>query len=535
MGEFKTVFLTLLRGVWQRRWTALTIAWIVSVVGWVIVMFLPDQFQVRTRIHVATETLLAPLLKGIAVESNMAGQVAFMRRTLTSRPNLIQVARDTDLDLTAKTPLEFERLIERLGEKVVVESDGRNLFSISYQNTDPEMANRVVRALLNIFVENNLGGSREEMASARAFLEGQLRDYERQLQEADRRLAEFKSDNIEFGSSSQSFSQKSEEARRELDRVTANYEDAVASRNQLRAQIRGIPAFVEVDRPTQIVLGSNGQTVSGSSSLQVRIIEQERELDTLRGQFTEEHPDVVTARRTLAALKEEMRAAEEAGSGSLNAKSKIPNPLYEKIKLKLVDAEADVTSKQRRVAGAAAALERLEDLSRSAPATEARLSDLTRDYEVIRKNYEELLERRESARLAQAVDAETEIQFRIVDPPQTPKLPVGPNRPLFMGVVLVIGIISGVGFVFLLAQMDTTFESAAKLREAFGLPVLGTVTDIAALAKRRFDFADSFGLTVATVCLLGTCGALIFFEARINLHSVYRGLEGLLKGVGISA
>ena len=55
---------------------------------------------------------------------------------------------------------------------------------------------KVVEILLNTFVEQVLGGKRENSATAQKFLEAQMKDYEKRLRTAEDRLAEFKKRNI---------------------------------------------------------------------------------------------------------------------------------------------------------------------------------------------------------------------------------------------------------------------------------------------------------------------------------------------------
>ena len=89
--------------------------------------------------------------------------------------------------------------------------------------------------------------------------------------------------------------------------------------------------------------------------------------------------------------------------------------------------------------------DRIEQIARSAPAVITEAEDLDRDYGVLKKNYQELVSRREATLIADAADTKTEkIQFRIVDPPQVPLVPAEPNRPLLVSLVLLGGIGAGI-------------------------------------------------------------------------------------------
>src|SRR5690606_28291702 len=143
-------------------------AWLVCLVGWAVIATLPNQYSVTTRVYVDTDSLLAPLLKGLTVEPNLTQQVQVMQRTLLSRPNIERVIRMADLDLKARNQQEHDALLDSLSSRIEILGDrgARNLFAIRYGSNDAAEALRVVQSLLTIFVESNVGDTRREMEQA---------------------------------------------------------------------------------------------------------------------------------------------------------------------------------------------------------------------------------------------------------------------------------------------------------------------------------------------------------------------------------
>lgn len=201
--------------LWQRRWYALPVTWLVCAIGWTIVVLLPNSYTSEARIYVDTANVLEPLLQGLAVENDVEAELTFMQQTLLSRPNLQNVARMTDLDIKATTPAALERLIEGLQKNTSLSSDGTNLFKVTFSDSDPVQARDVVQALLTIFVESNLGQSRKDLDAARRFIDEQIREYEIELAAAEQRLARFKQENTGVLPGEVSYQQK-------IDRVLAN-------------------------------------------------------------------------------------------------------------------------------------------------------------------------------------------------------------------------------------------------------------------------------------------------------------------------
>ena len=64
MHELYLQVLTYIRGSWRYRWYMMLVAWLVCVVGWGYIQQMPDQYEASARVHVDTQSILQPLLRG---------------------------------------------------------------------------------------------------------------------------------------------------------------------------------------------------------------------------------------------------------------------------------------------------------------------------------------------------------------------------------------------------------------------------------------------------------------------------------------
>ena len=171
-----------LREMWHRRWIGLTTAWVVALVGIAVVYRIPERFEASARVYVDTQTLLKPLLQGLAVQPNVDQQVLMMSRTLLSRPNIERVVRMSDLDIKAVSDKQREDLVEAVTRTVTMTGDVRtNLYQLAYRDPDPERARKVVQSLVTIFVESSIGDKRQDSRAAVRFLDDQIKHYEQSL------------------------------------------------------------------------------------------------------------------------------------------------------------------------------------------------------------------------------------------------------------------------------------------------------------------------------------------------------------------
>ena len=84
--------------MWKYRWPALVVSWVVTAIGVVVVMKIPDQYEASARIYVDTQSILKPLMAGLTVQPNVEQQVSMLSRTLISRPNVEKLIRMADMD-----------------------------------------------------------------------------------------------------------------------------------------------------------------------------------------------------------------------------------------------------------------------------------------------------------------------------------------------------------------------------------------------------------------------------------------------------
>lgn len=508
---------TILRATWKHRRLGMLVAWIVGAVAAGVILRIPDRYEASARIFVDTQSILKPLMSGLAVQPNVEQQVMMLSRTLISRPNIEKLIRMADLDLNIKGKAEQEALIENLTKTLKIQSVGRdNLYTLSYQDPDPAKAQRVVQGLVSIFVESSLGTKRQDSDSARKFIEDQIRNYENKLQEAENRLKDFKLRNIDLqtGEGKTSVDRLSELTML-LNTSRLALREAQNSRDSLSRQIVG-------EEP--VLLPESPGADSGISLPEIdgRIDTQKRNLDTLLQRYTEQHPDVVGTRRLIKDLEEQKRqellarkkfAAANPGSAVSN------NPVYQQLKVALAEAEANVASLQARVAEYEARYKRLTDLMRTQPQLEAEFAQLNRDYDIHKKNYEQLVSRRESAELSGDLEAAGSVaDFRLIDPPRASQKPVAPNRTLLFPLGLLLGLAAGLFTAFVASQIRPVFFEGKSLREATGLPLLGTVSLIPNEARRLKERSSLRRFALATAALFAAYGAgmaaLFFLSQR---------------------
>jgi polysaccharide chain length determinant protein (PEP-CTERM system associated) len=505
MQEIFDSLLDYLKGMWIKRRYIIISTWLICPIGWGVVSTLPNVYESTARVYADTQSLLAPLLKGLTVQTNPNTQINLMVKTLLSRPNLERISRMTDMDIQAETPEQYEGIINRLRQKIKIKKQGRgaNIFTISFEDPDPQMAKSVVQSSLTVFIENTLGENRTDSDSAQKFLKNQINEYENRLSNSESRLTDFKQkySNMlqdQYGG----YYNKLNIAKEQLQIIELSLLEAETQLKSAKAQLGTVPT--ESNNSQNKVQTSN----SIRTSYDGRISELELVLDSLQLRYTEKHPDVVEAKRRLAHL-EKQRSKEiddylnitksEDGTSLITSQ----NPVIQQLQIQVNQFENQVASIKVRANDYRTKVKDLENKIHVLPEIEAELVGLNRGYNITKSKYEELLSRQDTAHLAQQADETTnKIQFKVIDPPRAPSSPSGPKRFLYFILVTFAGFGVGIGLSLMFSQFSPVATSTSLLSKATGVPVFGVVSASENLGLQKWHRKKTIIFIISNLFLL---------------------------------
>ena len=487
---------TALYSVWHRRWIAIAVTWGVCLLGWMAVSLIPNSYESRARIYVDVDDVLSEQL-GIAGDGR--AEIMRVRQTLVSTKNLKKVISSTKLGEEITDTPQMDAAVADLAERVQVTSQQDNLFEIiatvgKGNLSDAEnavLARNVVQKLLDIFREEHISGNRAEINQAIAELDDQLDERKQELEVAEQRRLAFEAQYPELIGGSETLSTKIQQARTELRDIDADLAAATSSLAALNGQL--------ASTPRTIVGGPN------STGPRAALMQAQSQLAELRARgLKNEHPDVISTAKQVRLLEQQVADAGPDNAGGT------PNPAYSSLLAIRADRQASVESLQARHAALQSQVASLMASQASSPEAAAEANRISRDYDVLRKNYEDRLQDREEIRTrGNVIDETSQYKFDLIDPPVVPQKPTAPNRPLLLLGVLIAGLGAGAGVAYGMGMLKSSFATPQKLERAFGLPVIGsismTISDAAReLQRRRFkQFAGACaGLAGVFVILL---------------------------------
>ncbi|MDE2301805.1 MAG: chain-length determining protein [Sphingomonadales bacterium] len=455
-----------LYSIWQRRWLALAIAWTVCLAGWLVVAMIPNTYQANARVYV---TLYDPLSGEVGIGAgDRKSTLDQVRDTLTSTAHLEQIVRGTRLGERVTSREQMESAIAALRNNIKIVADQDNLFEISATTSaghlpdadNARLAKAIVDKVIAIFRDADLNAGRSSVEETTHFLDQQLAQRGAALQAADQRRSAFVARYPELATGGVSLVQQLETSRSELRSIEGDIAAAQSSLASVNAQLAATPATLP-------------GTVTGGGGTRAALAQAQADLAGLRARgLTDNHPDVIEARNQITALRGEL-----ASEGSAPVAGGMPNPAYSALLSLRADRQSNLMALQARHAAVEADLNQAVSAQTSNPEIAAEAQTISRDYDVLKQQYDKLLADREALKLRGTVENSGDgAKFQVIDPPTVPHSPIAPNRALLLFAVLAVGIGAGLGAAYAVGELRSTFGTTARLERMTGLPVLGAIS-----------------------------------------------------------
>ncbi|MCC6201467.1 MAG: hypothetical protein IT494_00505, partial [Gammaproteobacteria bacterium] len=266
------------------------------------------------------------------------------------------------------------------------------------------------------------------------------------------------------------------------------------------------------------------------AAIDARMQSMQSRLDELLVTYTDRHPDVINIRKSLEDLqsRREVEVAAAAEQRAAMGPMDSGNAYQAQMQLALVESEAQIASLRTRVGEYEKRVAELGKLVDTVPEVEAELARLNRDYDIQKSQYDQLVARREQARLGQQVSqAADDVQIRIIEPARQPLVPTKPNRILLVSVVFAASLGVGAVLAFLLSQINPRIFSGNELKSLVNVPIVGQVSLLSGPQYRHQRVMELAAFSVGILGLTAAYGVLIAMQmANVNLHSYVSNIFG---------
>lgn len=501
-------FDTLVQIARRRKWLIVLPALLLAAAGAAVVHEWPNSYRSETMILVVPQRVPESYVRS-TVTARIEDRLQTISQQIMSRTRLEQIVQDFNLYPKQRAEQQLmEDIVERMRTRDIgIDIVKGDAFRVSYSADDPRTAMRVTERLASLFIDESLRDREVLAEGTNQFLATQLDEARRQLVLNEKKLEEYQAEhNGELPSQMAANLQGLHNAEMALQSLGESLNRDRERRLLLERSVADIVDAPDTPAPAEAAAPSE---MSKTLADELRTAEQA--LLAVELKLKPEHPDVKRLRRNVDELRKRVEAQQL--EGTLAAKPRAPVAIDYARRKRLTDAKAELDNLDRQLAAKVAEEGRLRGLLASyqsrieaAPAREAELAAITRDYETLQQSYRGLLQKKEESQISANLERrQIGEQFKILDPARMPEKPATPDRPRLYLIVLFAAIGIGVACAATAEYFDRSLRSEADVRAALNLMVLATVPymrDAVSSGRRlRRQLAVGVGaLTALTVC-----------------------------------
>ena len=471
----------------RRKW------WILGPLffGWLLVFasawILPAQYTSESVILVEQPKVPKSYVEP-NVEVDMAERVQSMTQQVLSRTRLLGLIDRLHLYQTyANSP---DDQVAKMRSDISMElvqapaTGGKQgdliAFKIAYEAPNPQAAQQVNASLASFFVDENVRASQEQSESTTHFLESQVRAASQALADQEAKLRAFEAQH------QGSLPQQLQSNIQILTGIQSQLQAAMAARERALQQQTYLNSVLNQYQ----AMGTEG-LAGAPASLDQQLEAARVQLADLRARYTDDHPDIKKLKDSIAGLEKLKKDMGAEAKENLETNSATPSQIQQLTPLMQVQSQLkankqELQTKEVEIQRLQAAAQEYSQRLGLTPAVEAEMSDIMRDYNQTKRDYAELLAKKQESALATNLQRQQQgEQFRIIDPPSLPDKPSFPDRFKFslaaLAVGLVLAVVFGAGFEFL----DDRIRNEQDLAEATSLPIIVEIPALPTPAEIR--------------------------------------------------
>jgi polysaccharide biosynthesis transport protein len=471
----------------RRRWWLALPAFGIWMAVWALAWFLPAVYRSETVILVEQQKVPEQYVIP-NVSADLQDRLQNMTQQILSRTRLLNIMEDFNLYPALRARVTGDEMVERMRKDIQVElvqavnrSGNLSAFKVAYLSNDPVLAQKVTAQLTSLFINENLRTRQEQSAQTTQFLVAQLEDAGRGLAEQEAKVKEFKS---------QYLGQLPEQVQSNV-QILAGLQAQLQQETDLLGRAKQQSVYLETLRTQWSSLEttlSSGSTAGSPAALDQELARLRAQLADLSSHYTERHPDVRKLKDQIAKterMKQQMEAQLAAAppSGATQGATRPSSPADVQALSSRMEMESQIKANKVEIENRQRAIQELQKSIggyqarlNMTPVREQQMAGLTRNYEQSRKNYEQLLAKRDQSGMATDLEKQQQgEQFRVLDPPNLPQKPFSPDRLKLDLIGLAAGLFVG-AFVLAGAEIaDDRIYSKEELNTIVSAPVLAEI------------------------------------------------------------
>ena len=509
-----------------------------TLLGIAVALLLPPTYRSEATILIERQLIPADLV-ATTVRGYVQEQIERIRQRITTHEGLQEIADTHDLfsDADGMDPPEIARALrESIGVDMIdveardPDKTGRRTatvaFNVWFENSSPEVAQTVTNELADRFLKEHQLVRTEIARDVAVFLEGEAAVLKEELDTLEVELSKFRQEEFQQLPELMDMNLKLfEKTENDIVRTRARIRELGDRVNEIEGELSLTDPFLEVETESGAKIQSAANRLSSLTAQYIRLtsrysekhpdviklsreirilaeqsssssradevlnqlVVQQESLRQARQSFGNQHPEVVSLEKSVAALQRGLESALVTTNDAGVAPIAPNNPRYVSLRSKLLASQSNIRAEQESLAGYESKLEEYERRLFETPVVDGDLRALNLEYENTRNKYRELRQKLRQAQLAETLEAGGNAErFVLTGAAYLPTLPESPNRIAIIALGILLGGLFGVLLLTVREYLDQKVRGVRSVIDSLGAAPLVVIPNLgSASAVRR--------------------------------------------------
>ncbi len=476
----------------RRKWYIIFPLIFSILISFGVCKYLPKVYRATTLILVQPQSVPENYVRP-TITDTVINRLNTVGQEIMSRTRLEKVIEEFSLyqDLRKKVPMEevVETMRKAIEVKVQEEKKERtrNSFTISFEGEEPKTVMMVTNKLASLFIEENLKVRELQAGGTSEFISKELLTMEDRLKRKEQEIRVFKERNLgqlpqQLDANLRILEQLQQQLRTTSEKIRAAEDRTIIFQGQLEQLKKVEPRGDSLQIQDALITARfREDPVAHLNALK-------RELANMQTRLKETHPDVIDLKKKIAAFESQVEGKSRSSQEDEKiAVKNLPSPRLD------ADTERFYRQLTEQYNNALLEAKRLKEEERNlkeqmnlyqrriedTPKREQELVLLTRDYDMLKANYQSLLDKNLQAQMAENLERKQKgEQFKVLDPAVLPEKPIKPDQTKILLIGGLLGVVLGMALTWFRESLDQSFRTVSDLEEYLKIPVLATIPNL---------------------------------------------------------
>jgi polysaccharide chain length determinant protein (PEP-CTERM system associated) len=471
-------FLDILR---RRKWLIVFSFLLIFFGATVYTVLAPDLYQSSMKL-----LLIPPTVSEGVVRSNVnigtRERLTILQQEILSRARLLGVINEFGL---YRGDDEEERVDKTRRRLTISKNDleANNTFSLAFYHEDPKVAMMIASRLGSLFIEGNIISREATGKETSTFLESRLQETRVRLEQQEDKIKRYK---LQYGGELPQQEQSNLNRLQRLQEQIKNNSDSIARLQDrkvfMEAQISNMERNIRAAENMNPFESAGSGTQASPGGLLSELAMRRKKLEELSEKFTPLYPAVVQARWEVKQLEEKIAIMRRSAKNTKGVSSPdLQNTNWEsaesqRLRDQVAAIDLEIVALKRESANTARTIDQIQHKVERLPQREQEMISLSRDYDNIKKSYEELMAKKLDSQISQKLEEKQRgEQFKVLEPADLPTRPSKPNRLKVLGLAFLASLLIGAGGPFALEMLDPTLRGTGEFKYFFDMPILAVL------------------------------------------------------------